>query len=331
MSQKTRIPKKNHAPNILQTTVKAFIPPPAGVSTLQIVFSKSYAYLFFRKEFIRYLYPSRGYCTESLLFFPNGVGTKKVSLLISSLLIYLLFLPFQAAMGQEGPDSRARQILAKIDDLWRADSSSSRLVMRVQTQHYSRTVELEAWSLGKEKSLVRILFPKKEQGTATLKSGNSIYTYLPKTDRTIRLTSGMMGGSWMGSHFTNDDLVKESRLSDDYDPSITYEGVRNGLSIIEFTLSPKADAPVVWGKITTTILSENHIPIESLYYDEDMVLERTIKYDQVQEMDGRLLPARLHVLPSDKEGEFTELVYKEITFGIDLDESFFSLLQLRRK
>lgn len=261
-----------------------------------------------------------------MLFYP-----KRVSLLIFVFFISLPLAPCYSGIGQESPEARARQILAEIDDLWRSDSSHSRLVMLVQTQHYSRSVEMEAWSQGKEKSLVRIISPKKEEGTSTLKSGNAIHTYLPKTDRTIRLTSGMMTSSWMGSHFTNDDLVKESRLADDYDPSITYEGRRQGLEIIEFTLVPKPDAPVVWGKITTTILAENHIPIESHYYDEDMELARTIIYDQVQEMGGRLLPSRLHVLPSDKEGEYTDLIYKEISFGVDLQESFFSLLQLRRK
>lgn len=102
---------------------------------------------------------------------------------------------------------------------------------------------MENWTQGKEKSLVRLLSPRKEKGTITLKSGNAIYTYLPKTDRTIRLTSSMMMGSRMGSHFTNDDLVKESRLSDDYVPQIIFEGDRDGGNIIEFALEPKPEEP----------------------------------------------------------------------------------------
>lgn len=189
---------------------------------------------------------------------------------------------------------------------------------------------MEHWSKGKDKSLVRIISPLKEKGTATLKSGNTIYTYLPKTDRTIRLTSSMMMGSWMGSHFTNDDLVKESRLSEDYDPRISFEGERNDQDIIEFTLIPKPDAPVVWGKIVTTVTSDNHLPITSLYYDEDMDLMRTLTFNEVKEMDGRLLPTVLRVEPEDKKGEYTELIYEKIEFGVELPDSFFSILQLRR-
>jgi hypothetical protein len=232
-----------------------------------------------------------------------------------------------AAAGSE----RARQILAEIDDLWRADSSASTLTMRVVTANYTRTVRMESWTLGKDMSLVRIVTPLKEKGTITLKSGNVVYTYLPKTDRTIRLTSSMMLGSWMGSHFTNDDLVKESRLAEDYDPEIVFEGERDGRRIIEFALVPKPEAPVVWGRIVTTVLADGYLPLLSHYYDEDEILARTITFSEIKEMGGRRLPARMLVVPADKPREFTEMVYEQITFGLDLDESFFSLQELRRR
>jgi len=132
----------------------------------------------------------------------------------------------------DSPDEqRSRQILREVDDLWRGTSSHAKVSMRVKTEHYARAMRMEAWSKGKEQTLVRIIAPLREKGTATLKSGNNIFSYLPRTDRTIRLTSGMMLGSWMGSHFTNDDLVKESRRDADYNPSISYEGMRDGIEV----------------------------------------------------------------------------------------------------
>jgi len=248
------------------------------------------------------------------------------------LLALLIMIPaINASAAMDSSEARARQVLEKIDDLWRADSSRSTVSMKVVTAHYSRNVRMENWTLGKEKSLVRIISPRKEKGTATLKSGNAIYTYLPKTDRTIRLTSSMMMGSWMGSHFTNDDLVKESRLSDDYTPRITFEGSRDGRRIIEFALDPKPDAPVVWGRIIITVLADGYLPLESLYYDEDMYLARTAIFSDIKTMGGRKVPAVMRVLPADEPDEFTELVYEEISFGVELGESFFSLQQLRRR
>lgn len=225
---------------------------------------------------------------------------------------------------------RAGEILQKIDDLWRAGSSSARLEMIVQTEHYTRTMVMESWTKGKEKSFVRIISPLKEKGTVSLKNNDTMYTYLPKTDRVIRLTSGMMMGSWMGSHFTNDDLVKESRLSEDYDPKITFEGKREGRRIIEFDLIPKPEAPVVWGKIAITVLADDYLPVVSRYYDEDLVLARTLEFWDIKEMSGRMVPAVLHMTPADKTGEYTELIYQKIQFDVDVPDSMFSIMHLRR-
>ncbi len=252
------------------------------------------------------------------------------SISIIVIITILCGIPFVAFPEEDYGRKRAYEVLEIIDDLWRSDSSEAQLQMEVKTKHYTRTMTMESWTKGKDKSLVRIVMPLKEKGTVSLKNGNTMYTYLPKTDRVIRLTTGMMMGSWMGSHFTNDDLVKESRLSEDYIPEITYEGKRDGLDIIEFALLPKPDAPVVWGKIVITVHAHDYLPIKSLYYDEDMALARTLTFADIKEMGGRTIPAVMHMVPTDKPEEYTELVYKQIEFDVDIQESLFSLMQLRR-
>lgn len=225
---------------------------------------------------------------------------------------------------------RVSSLLSEIDDLWRGQSSHALTTMQVKTEHYTRTMQMEAWSKGKEKTLVRVIEPLREKGTATLKSGNNIYTYLPKTDRTIKLSSGMMMGSWMGSHLTNDDLVKEARLEDDYDAEISFEGERNDENIIEFTLIPKPDAAVVWGKLILSIEATSHNPIVEEYYDEDMLLARTIKFTDLKQLAGRLRPSVMTVIPADKPGEYTEFVYQTLDLDVDLSDGLFSLSSLKR-
>jgi len=226
---------------------------------------------------------------------------------------------------------RAKEILREVDDMWRGGSSHTILTMQVKTFHYTRNMRLEGWSKGKEKTLVRILTPLKEKGTATLKYGNNIYSYLPRTDRTIRLTSGMMMGSWMGSHFTNDDLVKESRMEEDYDPTVSFEGRRDNRDIIEFTLIPKPDAAVVWGKVVLTVLTDGYLPLIQHYYDEDMNNARTITFNKIKKIAGRPRPTVMRVVPADKQNEYTELVYEKMEMDITLSDAFFSLSHLKRK
>lgn len=227
-------------------------------------------------------------------------------------------------------DDRAADILNRVDDLYRSGSSHAVISMSVKTKHYERTLEMEAWSQGKDNSLVKILSPRKEKGTATLKAGNAVYTYLPKTDRTIRLTSGMMLGSWNGSHFTNDDLVKESRLADDYVAKVTFEGVRDGEKIIELTLTPRPDAAVAWGKIVTIVSAGELLPQQTVYFDEDGQAARTMKFTAVGDLGGKKLPTVLEMTPADKPGEFTRLTYQKLELGLDLPASKFSLSNLKR-
>ncbi|MFV2060972.1 MAG: outer membrane lipoprotein-sorting protein [Gammaproteobacteria bacterium] len=237
---------------------------------------------------------------------------------------------FQAAQNNN-ETTRVKKILRKVDDLWRGSSSHAINVMTVKTKHYTRTLRMESWSKGKEKSLIRILSPLKEKGVMTLKSGNSIYNYLPKTDRKIRLTSGMMMGSWMGSHFTNDDLVKESRLEEDYDTTISFEGKRKDKNIIEFTLIPKSDAAVVWGKLVLEVYSKSLIPIKQVYFDEDMKIVRTIYFTGLKLLAGRQRPSVMRVVPEDKPNEYTEFIYESLELNIDISEQFFSVSNLKRR
>lgn len=246
------------------------------------------------------------------------------------LVLWMIFFQLMSLQAMAEPGDRVSALLAEIDDLWRGQSSHAITRMQVKTEHYTRTMRIEGWSKGKEKTLLRIIEPLREKGTATLKSGNHIYTYLPKTDRTIKLSSGMMMGSWMGSHLTNDDLVKEARLEDDYDATISFEGERDGQSIIEFTLIPRPDAAVVWGKLELIINAQSHNPIVEYYYDEDMVLARTIEFSDLKLIGGRQRPSVLRVLPADKPDEFTEFVYESLEFDVDLSDRLFSLSSLKK-
>jgi hypothetical protein len=222
-----------------------------------------------------------------------------------------------------------REIIDRVDRLLRGESSHGTATMEIVTEHWSRSLEMELWSLGTDYSLVRILSPAKEAGTATLKAGNDIWNYLPKVDRTIKIPASMMMGSWMGSHFTNDDLVKESRLVDDYDIEIGFEGERGGEDVWEFVLTPKPEAPVVWGRIEYEVRKKDLLPTWARYYDEDGGLVRTLSFSDFRSFDGRVVPTLTDMRPADQPSERTTVRYEGLDFGVEIDESFFSLRNLK--
>jgi outer membrane lipoprotein-sorting protein len=223
------------------------------------------------------------------------------------------------------------ELLRHIDELWRGESSSATMKMTINTSRYSRSMTMKSWSKGDEYSLVSISEPVKDKGVATLKVESNIWNYLPKINRVTKVPSSMMSGSWMGSHFTNDDLVRESSFEDDYDSSISFSGERNGKEIYELSSIPKESAAVVWGKVIMEIDQGTLAPVSALYYDESGTLIRTIRFDQVEKVGERHIPMKMTLLPEDKPDEKTEVVYSDFKFDIDVKEDFFSLQNLRKR
>lgn len=243
----------------------------------------------------------------------------------------LLFALVTAGTTQaEEAAVRAREILDRVDDLFRGSSSTGRATMRVTTEHWTRSLTLEFTTEGKEKSLIRVLAPKKERGTATLKVGNDLWNYLPKVKRVVKLPSSMMSASWMGSHLTNDDLVKESRMAEDYDFTITFEGERDGREVIEITCIPKEDAVVEWGKVVVVVEASSRLPLRLDYHDEDLALVRTMTYEDVRELGGRRLPARFTVVPSEEPEESTVVGWETMEFDAHLGSDVFTLRSLQK-
>lgn len=223
------------------------------------------------------------------------------------------------------------EIIDAVERLYRGDSSHSVATMQVVTGHWERTLTMEAWSLGTDFFLVRLRYPKKEAGTATLKAGNNIWNYLPKVDRTIKIPSSMMGGSWMGSHFTNDDLVKQSRLSVDYDITLSHDGKDpKGTAVWDFMLTPKADVAVVWGHVEYRVRQGDLMPLRARFYDEKGELARTMDFGGFKEFGARLLPSTVRMRPADKPGEHTTVRYEELDFDIEIRKPFFSLRNLKK-
>ncbi|MDX2480273.1 MAG: outer membrane lipoprotein-sorting protein [Desulfuromusa sp.] len=218
-----------------------------------------------------------------------------------------------------------RELIRTVEQQYTGQSSISEVEMTVVTGHWERHLKMESWSLGRERFLVRILAPVKEKGVATLKVENEVWNFLPKVDRVIRIPPSMMGGAWMGSHITNDDLVKANHIDQDYDFTLLEE--TNESWRIEGI--PKPDAPVIWGKIIYQIRKEQLVPSQIDYFDEEDILVRQILFDDVQTVSGRTIPLKMTVLPLEDPKEKTVMHYRKLQFDVDLKEDFFSLGHLK--
>ncbi len=220
----------------------------------------------------------------------------------------------------------AKTLIRQVETQYQSATSHSVFRMKVVTQSWTREMTLEAWGEGRDKMLSKILTPKKDAGTATLKVGDEMWNYLPKIDRLMKIPSSLMGDRWMGSHLTNDDLVKENKVDELYTFKVASETAREA-SIVA---TPRPDAAVVWGSITYRIDLSRQVPLDVAYFDEDGELVRTITFDQLRTVNGRTIPTRMRYVPADEPGEYTEMVYETIEFDRPLPKGLFSVRSLRR-
>lgn len=227
----------------------------------------------------------------------------------------------------KAPAADLQALVRHVEQQYNGNSSHVLATMHIVTEQWTRTISMEGWSLGREFSLTRITAPAKERGVATLKADREVWNYLSRVDRVIKIPPSMLGASWMGSHISNDDLVKANHVDLDYDLSLMEETARYR----KVLCLPREDAAVIWGKIIYTIRKPDDVPLEIEYFDDLGEKVRTIKFDDIKRVDGHTLPMDMLVLPEDKPGERTLLHYDAIDFDVPLEESFFSLRNLKKR
>lgn len=228
--------------------------------------------------------------------------------------------------GGELPE--AEEVVEKLDTLYRSESSHAVMTMKVEKPRNSRELELESWSKGEERMLVVIRKPAREAGTATLRTPDGLWNYLPRADRLMRIPSGLLSDNWMGSHFSNEDLMREANYDEDYDATIDRAELE-GEEVLEVTLTAASDAPVVYSKLVFYVSSEAWTPLEQEFYDDGEVVRR-MEFSNVGKVGGKKIPKTMTLRPSDSD-EYTRVTYEELEFGVDLNDRLFSKRGLRRR
>lgn len=241
----------------------------------------------------------------------------------------VLFFVLSAAAAYAQPD--VNTVLEHLDQLYRSENSHAEMSMHIVTDHWQRTLDMEAWSEGSDKTFIIVHAPVREAGSATLRLGSEMWNYLPNTNSTVRIPPSMMTGSWMGSDLTNNDMVKEITYVSDYTGEYI-DSPENGESqqdLLYLRLTPQPSTAVVWAWIECAISDDPLLPVWERYYDGHGELIKTITFSAVEDMDGRIIPTVMSIVPADKEGQSTTITWSDATFNRGVDQDVFTLANLQ--
>lgn len=217
-------------------------------------------------------------------------------------------------------------MIGRMEDLLWSSSNHGRFEMLIETPYWQRTLSLDVKMQRPDRSFIRVLSPKKERGIGSLRLCSEMWNYIPKIDRVVKIPPSMMLQPWMGSDFSNDDLVKQSSLLNDYSHQL---GTENQDGLMHIVSTPKPNAAVVWGRVESWVEPDTGIPHRQLYFDEAGVAVRELSFKDVREMDGRRLPTLWQMRPLDDQGKRTQVLIRQIEFDRKLDSAWFTQRQLR--
>jgi len=221
---------------------------------------------------------------------------------------------------------KAEDIIKKLDENIRGKDIYMQISMKVASLGHVRTMKMQSYSRGSKRSFVKIISPPKERGITFLSLDNQMWQYVPKIERIIKIPPSMMLQKWMGSDITNDDMVKQSSIVEDYNPRIIKEEGK----VVTIELIPKEDAPVVWSKIITNIDTATYTSKKDIFYDEDGKEVRYFIYDKVKKFGKYYLPTYWRVQSSDKKNRYTEIILEEVEYDRDISGMYFKKSALKR-
>lgn len=218
----------------------------------------------------------------------------------------------------------ATEIIKKADEKSRGKTSIASITIQIIRPNWTREMKIKAWTKGNDFSMIMVNEPVKDKGVVYLKRKKEVWNWIPSVERTIKLPPSMMSQSWMGTDFTNDDLVKEASIVEDYTHRITGDTTIDGRICYKIQLLPKPESAVVWGKLFTCIDKKDNLMLYVEYYDEDNKLINTLKASEVKMLGDRLLPSRMEMVPAEKKYNKTVLIYNSLLFDKPIDDNFFT-------
>tara|TARA_B110000444_G_scaffold238711_1_gene252520 strand:+ start:3217 stop:3933 length:717 start_codon:yes stop_codon:yes gene_type:complete len=222
------------------------------------------------------------------------------------------------------------EIIKTADRKLKGNSSYAEMSITIVRPKWKKKMNLKSWSKGTDYSVTLVTSPAKEKGSVFLKRKKEAWNYLPTIERTVKLPPSMMTQNWMGTDFTNDDLIKQSSMVIDYTHEIIGTEIIENLNCWKLELIPIENASVVWGKLIVWIDKKDYMQLKTEFYDEDLEIVNRMVGSEINEYNGKKLPSKLEFYPLEDDGNKTVIKYNVWNFGVSIPENYFSTQYVSR-
>jgi len=237
----------------------------------------------------------------------------------------LFIIPVLASSLYAAVGDDATAIVRQSQDLLRGITVHITITMKIENPDYTRTMQMESWAAGSDKTFILVLAPAKEKGNTFLKVGNDLWQYIRSVDEEIKIMPTMMYQGMMGSEFTYDDMVRENSFADDYTCPVQEEG--GNYWVVQMV--PKPGTGITYSYLFYAVRKESYQPVYVAYYDKRGEI-RQLDYSETKSFGGREIPTCWTMSNKRKEGRITTVKVDAAEFDVKLDPSIFEKANLRR-
>jgi outer membrane lipoprotein-sorting protein len=222
------------------------------------------------------------------------------------------------------------EVLRRVDRNIVFDQAKSTSTMIVHGRSGTRTITSQAWSTGRDSSLVEYLSPPRERGKKMLRLGDKIWNYTPEpNDRIIAISGHLLRQSVMGSDLSYEDMTENHRLRELYDAEVTGEEEIDGRPcwIVDLVAKTK---DVTYHTRKIWVDEERWLPLKEERYAKSGRLLKTTTIKQVFRVSGRWYPKRMIFKDMLQRGEGTEYIIESIDFDVEIPEHMLTKAALRK-
>ena len=246
---------------------------------------------------------------------------------VKLIIIFSLILAYSNVNAISG-----KKIIRLSEEAVRGDSQKTLYDITIKTPRWKRTMGVKGWEIRKQKkSFSEVISPKRDAGNRFLLINKTMWHYDPKLQQGIKISPSMMLQSWMGSDFSNDDIVKESSIYEDYKHNLLGKETIKGHECYKVELKPLPHAAVVWGKIIYYARVSDYLPVKKMHYSERGQLKKVLTFGGFKKMDGRTIPTLYLMQTVGKKNQYTLMRIKRIKFNLKISQRTFSLQNLKRR
>lgn len=187
-------------------------------------------------------------------------------------------------------------------DKYRNPSDSYQMKVKIVSSKEEAPAEFLVYLKGNNKTLIKVLAPKKNLGKNMLMIGENMWVYVPNIKRSVRVSLNQK----LTGEAANGDISR-MRWAGDYD----YEVLKKDLKQMELMLSAKKEG-LTYSKIKVWVNTKDKRPLKAEFLTLTEKVIKTASYEDYKKVLGLSRPTKIHIVDHLKKDQFSDLLITEM-------------------